>query len=933
MQRWKGLNIEAEGEGISAPLSREVNLLGTLLGHSIRTLAGHEHYELVESFRSRCKMAYQPDKGHLRDEVSREAAKLNDVEIDWLLRSFTSFFHLINKAEQDEITRINREREIKADEHNPRAESIAEAVYLLKQHGYSLEDVMKLIGQLDIQPTLTAHPTEARRRSILHIQEYISKLLAMVNRTDLTPSEEEDVISRMYHQISILLSTDDVRPSRLSVEDEVRNGLYFLQSSIWNTIPRMYKDLSDAIEKYYGECPALPVFLKYRTWIGGDRDGNPFVTAEVTRQTLITHKKAAFNLYQEELDYLWKELSISSRQIATPVKLKESVEADKLDEGLNVSLTEQYGHEPYRVKITFIQQKLQRELDRLIKEQQGENTQIERYSSADLIGEIELIQTCLVESGFADLARRGKLQDLIYQVQTFGYSIAAMDIRQHSLIYEQTVNELLENAGVVKDYVKLNEAEKLNVLRTELMNPRPLIHSNVALSEKSLETMKTFGVIRKAVKEDKSSIGSLIVSMTHEVSDMLELVLIAKEAGLWQMKDNRVNFDLDVVPLFETIDDLERSSSLMDALYTDPVYKLHLAERGNFQEIMLGYSDSNKDGGYWMANWALHKAQEKLADVNLKHNVSFRLFHGRGGTVGRGGGRSSQAVKALPPACHNGKIRMTEQGEVISFRYALPAIARRHLEQVVHAMISSTAEAEKYKNEHLTDKQKPYALMEAISQKSMKRYTDFSGDADLWKWYTEITPIEQISRLPIASRPVSRKSSNEVDFSSIRAIPWVFAWTQVRYNLPGWFGIGAALDDIIRGNPGDLEEMQRLYKEWDFFRAVLDNAQREMARAHLVIAKHYSKAGENTYHTMIETEYNLAEKAILDITGQSKLLDNSPVIQKSIALRNPYTDVLNLLQIELLKRSKKADAKEKERLRHALFSSINGIAAAMQSTG
>ncbi|MEX1136611.1 MAG: phosphoenolpyruvate carboxylase [Balneolales bacterium] len=931
MQRWKGLNIEAEGEGISEPLSREVNLLGTLLGHSIRALAGDKHYDLVESFRSRCKKAYQRGNEHLRNEVSKEAEKLNDTEIDWLLRSFTSFFHLINKAEQDEITRINREREKQADEDNPRAESIAEAIYHLKKQGFPLEDVMQLIDQLDIQPTLTAHPTEARRRSILHIQQYISKLLAMIDRPDLTPSENEEVISTMYHQIGILLSTDDVRPSRLSVEDEVRNGLYFLKSSIWNTIPRMYKDLSDAVEKYYGERPQLPVFLRYRTWIGGDRDGNPFVTPEVTRATLITHKEAAFELYENELDRLWKELSISSRQIATPEKLKGSLASDENKFKLNSSETEQYAHEPYRVKINFIQQKLAMELERLIKEQMGEITGSIRYTSDDLVADVILIQECLEESGFADLAYRGKLQDLIYQIRTFGYSIAAMDIRQHSLIYEQTVSELLENAGVAKNYAKLDEDEKLKLLRAELSNPRPLIHSNVKLSEKSDETMRTFEVIRKAVEEDKSSIGSLIVSMTHEVSDLLEVLLLAKEAGLWRMEQGRIHFDLDVVPLFETIDDLERSGTLMDALYSDPLYQLQLKERNNFQEIMLGYSDSNKDGGYWMANWALHKAQETLADVNLKHNVEFRLFHGRGGTVGRGGGRSSQAVKALPPACHNGKIRMTEQGEVISFRYALPAIARRHLEQIVHAMISSTAEAEKYKSEHLSDKEKPYSLMESISQRSMKRYTDFSGDAELWKWYTEITPIEQISRLPIASRPVSRKSSNEVDFSSIRAIPWVFAWTQVRYNLPGWFGIGAALDHINR--EGDLKELQRLYKEWDFFKAILDNAQREMARAHLEIAKHYSREENNKYHLLIEKEFNLAEKAILDITGQAKLLDDSPVIQKSIALRNPYTDVLNLLQIELLKRFKVASPEEKEKLRHALFSSINGIAAAMQSTG
>jgi phosphoenolpyruvate carboxylase len=437
--------------------------------------------------------------------------------------------------------------------------------------------------------------------------------------------------------------------------------------------------------------------------------------------------------------------------------------------------------------------------------------------------------------------------------------------------------------------------------------------------------------VREAIETEPESIRSYIVSMTHQVSDLLEPMLLAKEAGLWDVETDACPA-LDFVPLFETIEDLEMSAEFMDTLFSHPVYARQVAARGGFQEIMLGYSDSNKDGGYWMANWALHKAQRGLGEVCRRHDVDFRLFHGRGGTVGRGGGRANQAILAMPAVANNGRIRFTEQGEVISFRYALAGVAHRHLEQIVSAVLAATPRGEPAPS--APDEGEGARLMEVISKASMDAYRALIDDPGLWSWYIRATPIEHISRLRIASRPVSRKSASEVDFESLRAIPWVFAWTQTRYLVPGWYGIGSGLAPVL-DDPSSEAVLQRLYTDWPFFRAVIDNAQMEMARARLPIAERYARTqdGGQGYHARIAADFDRARDAILRITRSSNLLENDRVIHRSIELRNPYTDVLNLVQVELLDRFRHAPDDARQPIGDALFLSINGIAAAMQSTG
>jgi phosphoenolpyruvate carboxylase len=965
MPRWDGLDLETEGTGISEPLSRQVNLLGSMLGQVTREQIGEELFEDVEELRLLCKRAEREDDPSLRAEAADRIAALDETTITQLLHVYTTFFHLVNQAEQQEIIRINRERARRSGpadwplgpgsgngraDAQPRTESIDAAVASLKDQGYTLDEVVGLFRQLDIQPTLTAHPTEARRRTVLRKQKRIAALLSTLDEADATPAERAETLDDLYAQIAFLLGTDEIRADRPTVREEVEQGHYFLHGPIWDTIANIHRDVQHALRRHYDATAEVPAFLQYRSWIGSDRDGNPNVTADVTRWTFARQRRDTIEHYLEELEQLRDDLSLSSRQVDASGALLDSIEADAQDVVLADESLHQYRHEPYRLKLCYVEARLQGLLDRI------DATDVEKmaadYTADDLLADLDLLAESLNEHGFEDAGRSGRLHRLRSLVKTFGFHLAALDVRQHSGVHEETVAALLSAAGVEADYAGLSEAEKLEVLEAELTNPRPLVADHDALPDPAPEMMEVFEVIRALRAVDPDAVGSYIVSMTHTVSDLLEPMLLAKEAGLGTVDDGVFRCPVDMVPLFETIEDLDAADDRMETLFTHPVYAAHLEGRDGFQEIMLGYSDSNKDGGYWMANWALHKAIHSLGVVCDDHDVDLRLFHGRGGTVGRGGGRSSQAIRALPPSVHNGRIRMTEQGEIISFRYALPEIARRHVEQLVNATLTTTAAAQGPSSgtpdpdgtnpdsvaDTVSADSDVAAMMDRLAEEAMAAYRDLIGEGTGpgWRWYTTVTPIEHISRLPIASRPVSRAAGDEVDFASLRAIPWVFAWTQTRYIVPGWYGTGRALSRLLEDDPDALDTLRTLYRQWPFFRGILDSAQREMARARLPIAQQYDARAdaETSFHDTIVEDYERAEAAILRITDQEALFDNSPVLQKSIQLRNPYTDVLNLLQVELLDRYRSADDPSREdTLGEALLLSLNGIAAAMQSTG
>ena len=905
-----------------------------------------------------------------------------------VLRTLTAYFHLVNKAEQIEIVRVNREREMAAAGGAPRGESVQEAVADLKARGLDADQARALVARLDIQPTLTAHPTEARRRTVLLHQQQAAAALDRLtgDGPPLTPAEAAQAEREALDRLRLLLATDEVRPAAVTVRDEVRHGLYFVATSIWDVVPRLHADLDRAFRQSYGQPaqtpggPDLGAILRYRSWIGGDRDGNPNVTPEVTAWTLRAHREDALRLHRRELDRLRLDLSVSSRQVTFPDALADAIEADRDVAPLPERRWRQNAHEPVRLRLMQMGEKLDHLIETLPPGDSGQPevgasqpevgasqpevgaSQPRRaggapdYDAAAFRADLALVAESLRAAGLGALAD-GALEDARVRAQTFGFHLAALDLRQHSRLHEAAVADLLARAGACADYAALDEPERVALLTRELENPRPFVRLGGEVDPQTDHVLGALRVAKDAIAAEPESIGSYVVSMTDAVSDVLEVLLLAKEVGLWRrLPDGTVESPVDAVPLLETIADLEAGPDLLAALFDNPVYAAHLEARGGLQEVMLGYSDSNKDGGYWQANWSLHKAQAAIARTCRAHGVGLRYFHGRGGTVGRGGGRAGQAIRAIPPVAQTGRIRFTEQGEVISFRYALPGIARRHLEQIVHAQIGALAAAEHPAD---ADRQRgaedpdgpAFALMERLAQRSMKAYRDLIDAPDFWPWYVAATPIAHVARLSIASRPVSRKGVGELDFDGLRAIPWVFSWTQPRYTAPGWYGAGAALAEAIGGD--SLELLRALQDEWPFFQAVTGNALREMARARLVVGRRYSALAEASGATppgstpvsrapfeAVETEFARAEAALLRVVRRDTLLDPGRAIAATIRYRNPATDVLNLIQLDLMRRWRAAapepdDVADPARgaLRQSLLLSVNAIAAAMQSTG
>ncbi len=929
MKRPGSHGLQIGTSDLAEPLKSQIELTARMLGEAVFQQAGAEVWELVNNAQLLCRKAQQESRPDLRESVAALLSGLTEDQLDWILRVFTVYFHLINQAEKQQIVRLNRERERKSSPDKPRSESIADAVHRLVTSGVPAERLAAAIEMVDIRPTLTAHPTEARRRTILFKQQRVGRLLHDLAMGDRTPSELERARQDLFEQIVLLLGTDEVRVERKTVWDEVQHGLYFYDTSIWHAVPSVHEDLQEAMRRAYGHKQRIPMILHFGSWIASDQDGNPSVTPDVTRNAILEHRRTALRLFLEELKELRRMLSVSERKLKLSDRLLESLTRDRVEAPLSPHEERVYALEPYRRKISHIMLRI----EGMMVDPAATGPEGHSYTSSRLRDDLLLIEETLRDSGLAVLAESRGLRRALWCAESFGFFLVKHDFRQHSHVHMRAVSELLAQAAVTPAYDTLAEEDRLRILHAELFNPRPLRPTGARLSDETSRVLNTLAVIEEAWRREPESIGQYIISMTHDVSDVLEVLLLAKEAGLWRWEGGQVDSFLDVVPLFETIEDLHQAEERMAMLFDDPVYRRHLERRGRFQEIMLGYSDSNKDGGYWMANWALHKAQEGLGRVCNRQGIAFRLFHGRGGTVGRGGGRAGQAIKALPAECRNGKIRFTEQGEVISYRYAFPAIAHRHLEQIVHAMLLSAAQG------GATDQDGPEsvpaewsATMDELAERSMKVYRELIDRPEVWTWYTQVTPITHISNLPIASRPVSRKAGMQVDFDDLRAIPWVFSWNQTRYTVPGWYGIGTALEEVGR-REGGMELLQTMYREWHFFQAVLQNAELEIARARLEIAEHYARDADPEVHARIAAEYELARNAVTAITGQNDMLDRTPVIQRSIAFRNPFTDVLNLVQVELLRRWNNSSSPGKERLGQLLYQSINGVAAAMQSTG
>jgi phosphoenolpyruvate carboxylase len=919
------MNVEQQQQQLSA----NIHLLGDLLGETIIEQEGREIFELEEEIRGLAK-AWRAGDAAAGEQIK---AKIPDMVDDLpkalaVLKAFTTYFQLVNLAEDEQRTQVLRQRTADAQTSGvPGRETIEEAISRLKAEGVTADEMRQVLDSLFIRPVLTAHPTETRRQAILTKLRTIGATLRRHNRGDLLPLEEDELLDRLREDILLLWQSDETRDRPPTVLDEVRTGLYFFEATLYNVLPEIYAEFARALARAYpGEQFAVPTFLRYGSWIGGDRDGNPFVTVAVTEEALRTMKEAILTLYNVTIDELYHHLIPAVTRVGVSPQLMDSIAEDlKLVPENELEVLERFRMEPYRQKLIMVFRRLratraenERPWDERVRNPRA------YHSVDDFMRDLKLIDASL-RANKGERIADGRLADLIRNVEVFGFHLATLDVRQHSSRHRAAVAEVYNHYGIYADYSALAEADKVQVLTREILNLRPFT-AQLVFSPDTNETVDLFRLIRRAKDEiDDDAIQTYIISMTSSISNMLEVLLMAKDAGLLGR--------IDIVPLFETVADLDNAPGIMAALFQNEAYCKHLDLRGRRQQIMIGYSDSNKDGGYLRANWMLFRAQRTLAQLCDKHGVRLTLFHGRGGTLGRGGGPANRAILAQPPESVRGNIKITEQGEVISSRYSNRDLARRHLEQLVGAVLLTSGRRPQFPNEDEWAQ-----LMDELSELAFRKYRSLVTRPEFLTYFHETTPIDQVGALNIGSRPARRKATQ--DISDLRAIPWVFAWTQSRVNLPSWYGVGTALETWIKaGNPDERRAILReMYRIWPFFRTILDNVQMGLAKADFAIASLYAgltdDATRQAIFTDLQDEFDRTARVVLDIAETAELLDKEPIIRRSIKVRNPYVDPMNYIQVALLQRLRKETNPEAAAaLRRAVLLSVNGIAAGLQNVG
>jgi len=954
------------------PLSRDISTLGRLLGDVLREQEGEAGFSLVEDYRARTKalrrrVPFPADFGEAGRRLLDRTAGLGLAQARLLVRAFTSYFHLVNMAEERHRLRVLRRREIAA-QGSPRVESIEEAVAEAARAGVNAERVKRFLAGCTVEPVFTAHPTEARRRTVLRKLRRLAALVEALDDPRRPPAEIAELHDRVREEIAGLWLTEEVRHHAPTVLDEVRNGLFYFEEALWDVVPRLYREMEASLAAAYPAEPiTVPPFLRFGSWMGGDRDGNPHVTARITEATVRMQKETALALYEQELEELQRRLSVRLEADGVPPALATSLEADAraMPETARV-LARHFESEPFRRKAGVMLARIQaarrlnaaRLLESLPPEAEGEDPNLWRSSAApeaphpddadiayggpsELLADVAVIREALRPLRAGRIAD-GALKDLERRVQVFGFHLARLDLRQHSQVHAAAMAEVLKAAGIEPDYLSLDEAARVALLARELRSPRPMVIERAGYSPQTSEVLTVFTTARRLQEEmGKDALNVYVVSMTAGTSDVLEPLVFAKEAGLFRAgaAGEPPRSTLHVVPLFETIDDLHRCGGLMRELFALPVYAEHLRAWGGLQQIMLGYSDSNKDGGFVTANWELYKAQRALAEACRAGGVELLLFHGRGGAIGRGGGPTNRAILGQPPGTLEGRLRLTEQGEVAFARYSNPEIAHRHLEQTIHAVVKASL-----RHRDAPGARAPQAdwtaAMERLSATAQEAYRGLVyDDPEFIHYFRQATPIDEVADLRIGSRPAKRQPGGRIE--DLRAIPWVFSWTQSRHGLPGWFGLGSALEreaaqEGERGG-GRLADM---YRDWPFFRSLLDNAQISLGKSDLAVARLYDGLVgppelRSRVFAAVAAEWRRTEDAVLAATGQATLLAGSPVLRQSIRLRNPYVDPMSFVQVSLLQRLRTLPEgdPERETVRRLVALSINGVAAGLQNTG
>jgi phosphoenolpyruvate carboxylase len=802
----------------------------------------------------------------------------------------------------------------------PLNESVADAIASLKKEAVTSGQLQSLLNRLFIELVLTAHPTEARRRTVTSKIQRVADLLEEISRSHLTPRERQKTRAAIHAEIASLWLTDRDRTVQPAVTDEVRTGLYFVENVFWDALPTLYEDLVQALTVHYPELEAPSTWLRLASWMGGDRDGNPNVTHVVTAETLRLHRGMAVEKHRRTLQELSRRLSVSSRRLPPSPELLAWIDARRPLPEHVAYIEERYPAEPYRLVLSLLANDLaEASRDDMTARLLERTPHQARIRLHELLQPLDLIAACLPAS-----LEQDEIQKALRQLNIFGLHAMRLDLREDSSRLNGTLDETLRALKVTPNFAEMPQQERLELLMKLLTSELPVLSDQPGITSATAETWSLFQLIKR-VRDVYGAelLGPFVISMCQSAADVLSVLLLARWTGCDE--------GLQIVPLFETIEDLRAAPSIFESLLELTVYRTHLATCNDEQMIMIGYSDSNKDGGYVMSNWALYQGQENIAKVAQKHKISLTIFHGRGGTIARGGGPANRGIRAQPPGSVHGRFRLTEQGEVIAARYSNLALAHRHLEQLAHAVLVASSPAKT-----TTTIPKAWrAAMDGMSETAHRMYRAFvyENPKFIGFWQTA-TPLDEIKRLHIGSRPAARGKSSEV--TKIRAIPWVFSWMQSRFNLPGWFGLGSALAAV-------KEEalLREMYKGWALFNTMLNNAEMSLLKADLGIASLYvdlvpDKALGSEMFRAIRGEYDRTRDLVLLISGHANLLDEEPVTQHAVQLRNPYVDPLNYIQVEMLRRIRALPDKESEEaqsIREVITITINGIAAGLRNTG
>ncbi len=908
------------------PLRYDIRLLGRILGETIRSQEGERVFDLVEHIRQ-CSIRFHRDEDEAaRRELESTLSSLPPEQTIRIIRAFGYFSHLANLAEDQHHIRRTRAHAMAASA--PREGTMVYALARARDAGVARARLQAFFDSALISPVLTAHPTEVRRKSSIDREMEVAQLLAERDRMLFTPDELAANRKALRRAVLTLWQTSVLRKTRLRVVDEVANGLSYYDYTFLRELPRFYAELEDRLGTIDPSWDGVPVpsFLRMGSWIGGDRDGNPFVTAEILREALRLQSRRALGFYLEELHALGGELSIDGRNHGVSLELRALAERSP-------DRSPHRQDEPYRRAISGMYARLAAtawSLDRLEAPRHAVGDAPPYGTAAELGADLKTIFDSLAANGSLPVAR-GRLRALSRAVDVFGFHLAAIDLRQNADVHERVLAELFSGAGTGVRYRELDEDARVALLLDELKTARPLASRFLAYSD---ETKAELAILADAEAAHRrygaAAVPNYVISKADGVSDVLEVAVLLKESGLLRPRDGVLA--VDIVPLFETIDDLRRCGPVMDRLLAIPAYARLLEGRGRTQEVMLGYSDSNKDGGFLTSNWELYKAQRALVEVFAKHGVRLRLFHGRGGSVGRGGGPSYQAILAQPHGAVQGSIRVTEQGEVIAAKYSNPEVGRRNLEILAAATLEAT----------LLQADQPAArpaftqAMEELSGHAYRAYRSLVYETEGFeRFFWESTVIGEIANLNIGSRPASRKNSRRIE--DLRAIPWVFSWSQCRLMLPGWYGFGAAVRNWIATRPKDgLDLLRAMHREWPFFRTLLSNMDMVLAKSDIAIASRYAELVSDAelraaVFARLRAEWQGTIDALLAVTGQRSLLEPNPLLARSIRNRFPYLDPLNHVQIALLRRHR-AGATDAA-VQQGIHLSINGIAAGLRNSG